>query len=430
MHPIILRDPIHNDIIITNPIIMNLINTKEFQRLRRIKQLATASYTFPGAEHSRFSHSLGVYHLANQVSQHFEKYYASQWSSKDSQLAMIAALLHDIGHGAFSHTFEKLFHTNHEEITCEIILNKDTEINKVLRLISPNYPQKVADIISHKSSKHAIIDIISSQLDCDRMDYLSRDALFTGAMYGNIDSKQLIQSMMLIDGRVVFHYSGLDAVEAFIIGRHQMYQNVYFHPTNRAIEVILQKLLQRAKELYPSTKNYFKKTAKVLIPFFEKNYTLTDYLNLDDNILVACFSQWQTSNDNILSDLANRYINRKLLTSVLFTTKDEELKVIKDLINKKWDINYYTAIHKNYDLPYDITNEKIDDPRTEIKISTISGEILELSTVSPLVKSITSTKYGNKRFYFPSEMMKKSEKEFKKYIHEGIFKPKQKGQNK
>ena len=149
MNEKVFRDPVHNYIHVNNQVIYDLINTKEFQRLRRIKQLGTSSYTFHGGEHSRFSHCLGVYEIARQITEIFEEKYPDEWDSSESLLTMTAALLHDLGHGAYSHTFENLFDTNHEAITQDIIQSPDTEIHQVLLQVAPDFPKKVASVIDH-----------------------------------------------------------------------------------------------------------------------------------------------------------------------------------------------------------------------------------------------------------------------------------------
>ena len=411
----ILRDQIHGDIEASG-IIIDLIDTKEFQRLRRIKQLATAQFTFQGAEHSRFAHSIGVYYLANKIAKRLQRKYPQIWTTHMTLLASVAALLHDVGHGAFSHTFEALFGTNHEEFTCTIIKNPTTEVNRVLRKVGEQFPEQVADVIAHTSEFTLVTELISSQLDADRMDYLMRDAQMTGVSYTSIDSSKIINAIEIVDNKIVFDEKGLQAVEAFIIGRHQMYQNVYFHPANRAAEVVLQNMLKRAKELYFEKKDFFLLTSPRLVPFFEETYSLQDYLKLDDNILMAIFSLWESSGDAVLSDLASRFMNRKLLTSVTYDEPEEDLQI---LINKVaqmgYQTEYYTAISKNFDLPYDTSKQS---SRTDVVIKTADG-LTELSEVSPLIKAITSVQYGNKRFYFPKEMI--SDDQFKNLTKNGKF---------
>lgn len=407
MNEKIFRDPVHNYISVTDSLIYDLINTSEFQRLRRIKQLATTSYTFHGAEHSRFSHCLGVYHIASRVVDYFEKHYPDDWNPDDSLLTMAAALLHDLGHGAYSHTFERLFDTNHEAITQEIITNNQTEVNAVLRRIAPDFPDKVASVINHTYPNKQVEQLISSQIDCDRMDYLLRDAYYTGASYGQFDLTRILSVIRPHGNGIAFTINGTHAIEDYLVSRYQMYMQVYFHPASRAMEVLLQNLLKRAKALYPQQQAYFEKTSPCLIPFFEKSYSLQDYLYLDDGVMNTYFQSWMTSDDAILADLANRFINRKLFKSVILTQASQtSLTALQKLVAAiGYDPDYYTAEHKNFDLPYDIYRPEKENPRTQIELLQKDGNLKELSQESDLVKALTGTVHGDSRFYFPAEML-------------------------
>ncbi|WP_019803984.1 HD domain-containing protein [Streptococcus mutans] len=407
----VFRDPVHNYIPVEDELIYDLINSKEFQRLRRIKQLGSSSFTFHGAEHSRFSHCLGVYYLARRVTNIFDKKYSDIWNSNESLLTMTAALLHDIGHGAYSHTFERLFDTNHETITQQIILSPETEINTILRRVSPDFPDKVASVINHTYSNKQVEQLISSQIDVDRMDYLLRDSYFTGASYGEFDLTRVLRVIRPIENSIAFSRDGMHAVEDYIISRYQMYMQVYFHPASRAMEVLLQNLLKRAKYLYPKEKEFFTVTSPHLIPFFENRVTLEDYLSLDDGVMNTYFQTWMQSADKILSDLASRFINRKVFKSITFDEKDlsnlEKLReIVKDL---GFDPTYYTALHLNFDLPYDVYKPDVQNPRTQIEMLQEDGSIAELSTLSPLVHTLSGTTHGDRRFYFPKEMLIKDD---------------------
>ncbi|MCB5067914.1 HD domain-containing protein [Streptococcus mutans] len=407
----VFRDPVHNYIPVEDELIYDLINSKEFQRLRRIKQLGSSSFTFHGAEHSRFSHCLGVYYLARRVTNIFDKKYSDIWNSNESLLTMTAALLHDIGHGAYSHTFERLFDTNHETITQQIILSPETEINTILRRVSPDFPDKVASVINHTYSNKQVEQLISSQIDVDRMDYLLRDSYFTGASYGEFDLTRVLRVIRPIENGIAFSRDGMHAVEDYIISRYQMYMQVYFHPASRAMEVLLQNLLKRAKYLYPKEKEFFTVTSPHLIPFFENRVTLEDYLSLDDGVMNTYFQTWMQSADKILSDLASRFINRKVFKSITFDEKDlSNLEKLRKIVkNLGFDPTYYTALHLNFDLPYDVYKPDVQNPRTQIEMLQEDGSIAELSTLSPLVHTLSGTTHGDRRFYFPKEMLIKDD---------------------
>ena len=219
----VFRDPVHDYIHVQHQVIMDLINSKEMQRLRRIKQMGTASYTFHGAEHSRFSHSLGVYEIARKICDKFVRNYAVEdggaWDDSERLVVLCAALLHDIGHGPFSHTFENIFNTDHETMTREIILSEATEVNQILRGVSANFPRQVASVIDKTYPNPQVVQLISSQIDADRMDYLLRDSYFSGTNYGNFDLSRILRVMHPYKDGIRFDYNGMHAVEDYITSR-------------------------------------------------------------------------------------------------------------------------------------------------------------------------------------------------------------------
>ncbi|MFC4652394.1 HD domain-containing protein [Lactococcus nasutitermitis] len=407
----VFRDPVHNYIHVNNPIIYDLINTAEFQRLRRIKQLGTSSFTFHGAEHSRFSHCMGVYHIAKTITEYFSNTYPLEWNPDENLVTQCAALLHDVGHGAYSHTFEGLFDTDHEAVTREIITSADTEVNTILRRVSPDFPEKVAAVISHDYPNPQVVQLISSQIDTDRMDYLLRDTYYTGAVYGKFDIDRILTSIVPVPDGIAFKISGMHAVEDYIVSRYQMYMQVYFHPASRAMEVILQKLLARAKILYPENQAYFLQTSPCLVPFFEYKNNLQDYLALDDGVMNTYFQTWMRHEDTILSDLAKAYINRHVLKSVQIANENEDkVDSLRKLVAESGFIpDYYTGIHDNFDLPYDFYRPNSEKPRTQIEILQKNGVLTELSKLSPIVASLAGTIHGNRRFYFPKIMLENEE---------------------
>ena len=403
----VFRDPVHTYIHVDHQVIYDLINTKEFQRLRRIKQLGTSGYTFHGGEHSRFSHCLGAYEIARRITKIFDEKYLQTWDNHESLLVMVTALLHDVGHGAYTHSFERLFDTDHEEITRQIITSPETAINRVLTQVSPDFPEKVASVINHTYPNKQVVQLISSQIDVDRMDYLLRDSFYTGASYGQFDLTRILRVIRPVENGIAFQRNGMHAVEDYVVSRYQMYMQVYFHPASRAMEVLLQNLLKRAKFLYEDQKDFFKLTSPNLLPFFEKRFSLQDYLALDDGVMNTYFQSWMTSPDTILSDLAQRYVNRKVFKSMIFSEENEKhLDVLRQLVKQVgFEPDYYTAIHRNFDLPYDFYRPDVEKPRTQIEIIQKDGSLAELSSLSPIVQSLTGTRQGDNRFYFPKEML-------------------------
>lgn len=429
MNEKVFRDPVHNYITVNHPVIYDLINSKEFQRLRRVKQVSTTVFTFHGAEHSRFSHCLGVYEIARRVTEIFDAKFPEIWDTNEDLLTMVAALLHDVGHGAYSHTFEKLFDTDHEAITQEIITSPDTEVNAILRQVSPDFPEKVASVINHTYHNKQVVQLISSQIDCDRMDYLLRDSYYSGANYGQFDLTRILRVIRPTKDSIVFEYNGMHAVEDYIVSRFQMYMQVYFHPASRAMEVLLQNLLKRAKYLYHIDSHFFEKTSPNLIPFLANQASLADYLSLDDGVMNTYFQAWISAEDDILADLASRFVNRKVFKSVAFEEESrKDLSHLVELVKSVgFDPDYYTGIHVNFDLPYDIYRPEKKEPRTEINMIQKDGSVVELSTISPIVKTLTGTIYGDRRFYFPKEMLRdddlftQTKNEFMSYISNDHF---------
>lgn len=407
----VLRDPIHNFIHVEDPIILDLINTPEFQRLRRVKQLGITSSVFHGAEHSRFGHSVGVYELARRITERFEQYYSDVWDPKERLLTLVAALLHDIGHGAFSHTFEHLFHTDHEAMTREIITG-DTEIHRVLAQVSPDFPNKVTSVIAKTYENPQVVQLISSQIDVDRMDYLLRDAYFTGTKYGEFDIDRILRTMQPTPDGIAFDIAGMHAVEDYIVSRYQMYLQVYFHPVSRGMEVLLEHILQRAQELYRSnTTSEFAENdfvGPLLAPLFsDKKLTLSEYLKLDDNVFMTYINIWQSHSDPILSDLSQRFMGRRPLKSMEITDETapllEELEQLVD--NAGFNPRFYTARNNAYDLPYDDYKPNVAKPRTQIDFLLADGSHRELSDMSTLVAAIKGKASIDQRFFFPKEML-------------------------
>ncbi|HIW71396.1 MAG TPA: HD domain-containing protein [Candidatus Levilactobacillus faecigallinarum] len=410
----VLRDPVHNYIYVQHQVILDLINTREFQRLRRIKQLGTASLVFHGAEHTRFAHCLGVYEITRQICDNFQRNYPTKtpgdggWDDNERLTAMCAALLHDIGHGPYSHTFEHIFHTNHEAITVEILTSPETEVNQVLRKVSPTFPTEVASVIQKTYPNPQVVQMISSQIDADRMDYLLRDAYFTGTQYGTFDLTRILRVMRPYQGGIAFAMNGMHAVEDYVMSRFQMYQQVYFHPVSRAMEVILDHLLARANVLYHSGQSDESFIPHLLLPFFNHEFNLQDYLFLDDGVLTTYFTHWRQSPDDILADLAHRFLDRKPLKSAVYTDDTKPLlEPLREMIRSVgFNTDYYTATDNSYDLPYDDAYDpRVAHPLTQIEIQQPDGSLLELSTLSDIINALRGKFTGDQRFFFPKEML-------------------------
>lgn len=414
----VFKDPVHRYVHVRDRVIWDLVGTKEFQRLRRIKQLGTTFLTFHGAEHSRFNHSLGVYEIVRRI---IDDVFAGrpEWNDEDRLLTLCAALLHDLGHGPFSHSFEKVFDFDHEDFTQSIVLG-NTEVNAILKKVGPDFPQQVAEVIAKTSAKKLVVSLISSQIDADRMDYLQRDAYFTGVSYGQFDMERILRVMRPKEDQVVIKKSGMHAVEDYIMSRYQMYWQVYFHPVSRSAEVILTKILHRAKQLYEN--NYsFKNDPIHFYSFFTDKVTLEDYLKLDESIIMYYFQIWQDEDDQILSDLCRRFVNRNLFKYAEFDPAKEYKKLaeLNRLFEKAGiDPEYYLVVDSSSDLPYDFYRPGEEEERLPIHLLMKSGELKELSRESEIVDAISGKRRTDHKLYYPGDFLEdeSSEKEIKKQI--------------
>ncbi|MEH7106217.1 HD domain-containing protein [Bacillus sp. JJ1764] len=401
----VFKDPVHRYVHVRDRAIWDLIGTKEFQRLRRIKQLGTTFLTFHGAEHSRFHHSLGVYEIVRRI---IDDVFVGrpEWNDEDRLLTLCAALLHDLGHGPFSHAFEKVFDFDHEDFTRAIILG-DTDVNKVLSRVSPDFPKKVAEVIAKTSEKKLVVSLISSQIDADRMDYLQRDAYFTGVSYGHFDMERILRVMRPKEEQVVIKKSGMHAVEDYIMSRYQMYWQVYFHPVSRSAEVILTKILHRAKQLFKE--NYsFKYEPIHFTSLFHEQVTLDAYLKLDESVIMFYFQIWQEEKDSILSDLCRRFVNRNLFKYAEFDPA-KEYKKLADLnslfIKAGLDPEYYLVVDSSSDLPYDFYRPGEEEERLPIHLLMKNGELKELSRESEIVDAISGKRRTDHKLYYPADLL-------------------------
>lgn len=397
----VFKDPIHKYVHVKDQLIWDLIKTKEFQRLRRIKQLGTLYLAFHTAEHSRFGHSLGVYEIVRRMID--ESFVGREaWNNQDRPLALCAALLHDLGHGPFSHSFEKIFNTDHEAFTQEIITG-NTEVNEVLSRVSETFPKEVADVINKTNKNKLVISMISSQIDADRMDYLQRDAYFTGVSYGTFDMERILRLMRPSKDEVLIKESGMHAVENFIMSRYQMYWQIYFHPVSRGGEVLLNNCLKRVKQLY--NEDYqFKMYPKEFIPFFEGTITIDQYVELDEVTVLFYLKKWIHEEDDILSDLARRFINRDLFKYIPFDGSIITITELQDLfIEGGIDPEYYFVSEAFSDLPYDY--DRPGSNRQPIHLLRRNGSIKEISSQSLVISSITGINREDYKLYYPKEMI-------------------------
>lgn len=307
----IINDPIYGFISIPHPFLFDLIEHPYFQRLRRISQMGLSSLVYPGATHTRFHHALGCMHMMQKAVQVLR--FKQVNISEEEELALyIAILLHDIGHGPFSHAMENSIVENvhHEEISLAIMKFLNEEFNGKLSL--------AIEVFQGNYHRKFMLQLIASQLDMDRMDYLKRDSFYSGVAEGNINSERLIQMINVYDGQLVVEEKGVYSVEKFLVARRLMYWQCYLHKTGVVAEMILTKILKRAKELTQQGVDLWCSPA---LAFFLKNEnskeefaskTLKQFTQLDDSDVLGALKNWQHHEDIVLSTLSSSIVNRKL----------------------------------------------------------------------------------------------------------------------
>lgn len=396
----VFRDPIYGYIEVEYKIILELIDSKEVQRLRRIRQLSGVAMVFHTAEHSRFTHALGAYHLANLILHSVDG--IEVLTEYERLVFLCAALLHDIGHGPYSHAFENVLLTSHEEMTEKIILYKDSEVNQILNQI-PGLDKDVAGIIGHQGKYPLIESLVSSQLDVDRMDYLSRDAYFTGATYGTIDMQRLLRSMKVVDHKLLYRASGVHTLESYLMSRYHMYFQVYYHPVARAYELILEGIYDRIKDL---TSKHIAIDANIssFLKVIENNDDVLSYIELDDAYVNGFIKQLMKSEDPVLNRLANAFNHRKLFKYIDLANHPDP-KLIEE-IQEKAKTNpygkYFYFENSVSAVAYLQTKQNSDsNDLLAIKMILPNGEIKNLDEYSPIVHSLVSSSYKRvERIYY------------------------------
>ena len=377
----ILNDPIYGFITIPNSIIFDLIQHKYFQRLRRITQMGMSYLVYPGAHHTRFHHAIGCVHLMQQAVKVL-RFKGVTISEEEETALYIAILLHDIGHGPFSHAMEHSIvnGVSHEQISLFLMEHLNKEFNGSLtlaiKIFKGEYPRKFT------------CQLISGQLDMDRADYLKRDSFYTGVAEGNINSERLITMLNAIDDNLVIEQKGIYSVEKFIVARRLMYWQVYLHKTGIVAEQLLIRVLKRAKELIQKDKKL--KASNALQYFLNNEISLEDFnentieifSQLDDYDIISAMKEWQFHEDFVLSNLCEMIINRNLLKIKLKnkTIKSQSLeKHIQSLINK-YNIDREEAAY--FVFTGSISNQAYQIEHQNINILHKSGKIEDIVKAS------------------------------------------------
>lgn len=409
-----IADSVHKYIDIPKKVYVELIDTREFQRLRRVSQLAGVTASYPSATHSRFAHSLGAFHIANKIMTHLRKLYPNEITKEDTKTVLISALIHDIGHGPFSHMFEDTMRmlsneiredvrggfqpfTKHENITEQIILDDASEIAQILN--DYGYDKKaITELVLGKeiADKPFMNQIISSQIDADSLDYLMRDSLATGVSFGLYNLERLFAMIRLSDdGKLVVKEKALQSAEQVVIARYMQFSRVYFHKTVRCWEFML--------KLYISQlfKQFLEGNNVQILPFIEAFVEKPSWQTLmgltDDTIFAQLQLNAMIGKNNFLNKVAGMILRRKLFKSIPITDQQakiiyENKAIIDNVITKHgwpsyaWGIDHFVS---RYYTPYDEIN------RDAILILTKQGEIKQLSEISEVVQSLSKPTHNH-----------------------------------
>ncbi len=381
-------DPVHGFIPIESGVIIELVKHPIFQRLTRIRQLGVEGIVYPGAQHTRFQHSLGAYYLTRQAISSLETKGVSL-EPREREGLLAAILLHDVGHGPFSHVLENVIipGVSHEHISLLVMRRINAELNGALndavRIFDDRYPQ------------HFLHELISSQLDMDRLDYLCRDSFFTGVREGNVGAARIIQMLNVKDDHIVVEEKGVYSIENYLMTRRMMYWQVYYHKTAVAAELVLTGALRRARQLIHQGKHLF---ASPALDFFLRNdFTLEtfdnnpacldNYLELDDNDIVSALKVWLKCDDFILSTLSSHFINRRVFKTDIYDglAPANRLNEVRMLIAAKYglkpeDTDFF-ACEKV--IEKDMYNKHAD----QIRILLRNGDVSTMPEVSEIIRN-------------------------------------------
>jgi len=394
----IINDPVFGFINIPNDFLYDIIQHRYFQRLHRIKQLGVASVVYPGAQHTRFQHSLGAMHLTSEAIKELRSK-GHEISQDEANGVMAAILLHDIGHAPYSHVLESTIiqGVRHEKIS-EILMKKmNEEMNGALNL--------AIEIFQDRYHKKFLHQLVSSQLDMDRLDYLCRDSFFTGVVEGVIGSARIIKMLNVADDKLVIEKKGIHSIENYLMARRFMYWQVYLHKTSIAAEIMLIKIFERAKEVALRGEKLF---ASPFLKFFienninEENFEqnteiLENFTNIDDSDIISAIKVWQNHNDKIISILSKNYIDR-----ILFKTKEQPNLSIEQKNNLLKEYSEFFAISKE-EAKYFFSEETTENNTYDVQSDGISvlfsdGCTKDISEVSDVINPFILNRNIKKNF--------------------------------
>ena len=395
----IINDPIYGFVKLDKGIITDLIDHPYFQRLRKISQLGLSYLVYPGAHHTRFQHAIGCIFLMNKAIRQIRNK-GHEITDTEAEALKIAILLHDIGHGPFSHALEHSIASNlsHEHLSLLFMqrLNEqfDGKLSLAIEIFKNSYPKKF------------LHQLVSSQLDVDRLDYLKRDSFFSGVTEGNIGTDRIINMLDVVNDNLVVEEKGIYSIEKFLIARRLMYWQVYLHKTVVSSENMLIKVLQRAKELINTKKEIYSTPSLAL--FLNNNYTLADFntkpqlLNafaeLDDFDIYSCLKYWKNHADFVLSSLSNMILNRKLLKIKVQNTEFNiaEIEIERKKIQEHFNISEKEAEY--FVFSDKVSNSAYNIEKANINILMKNGDVIDITAASDQFNIDALNKTINKYF--------------------------------
>lgn len=405
MSQFVVNDPVYGFVSVPRGLLCELINHPAFQRLSRIRQLGMSALVYPGATHTRWAHSLGAYHLMREAFRALKEKGVFVFDVEEEG-AEIAILLHDIGHGPFSHVLEHTLieHLSHEEITRALMRRLNGEFGGALSM--------AIQIYCDEYPKRFLHQLICSQLDTDRLDYLCRDSFYTGVREGNIGAARLIKMLSVADDRLVVEGKGLYSVENYLMARRLMYWQVYLHKTAVAAEEMLRAALERAKKLtregvrlFASPQlEYFLRSEVQTSHFEEDEECINHFLNLNDSDILCALGVWQHSEDAVLSALAGGFVNRRLFKADIFEGKisaetlDDCRKQVAQQLHIPLEATRY-FVRRRF-----VSKEMYSANAEGIKVQMPDGAIADVSDVSHIVRGEAVTMEEGRTYVFHPEL--------------------------
>lgn len=402
MRPLIINDPVYGFTTIPRGILCDIIAHPWFQRLGRIRQLGMSALVYPGAQHTRAAHSIGAFHLMQAalkgLMERGEFLFASEIEGAEA-----AILLHDVGHGPFSHVLEStlLPGTSHEAISLRMMERMNNKLAGALTL--------AIQIFKGEHPKHFLHELISSQLDVDRLDYLNRDSFFCGVREGAVGADRLIAMMRIVDGHLAVDAKGLYTVENYLTSRRVMYWQVYLHKTVVAAEEVLRQALRRAKYLAEHNEDLFAPPALGQFlnnsqPPRDSDEWLDNYAALEDNDILSALKAWQLHNDHILSTLSRMFMQRNLFKVEVCESQIpmERINQVKEVLAKTWKLGEEELSYFVHTIS--VNTSLYNSTQGGISIAQRDGTMVPLPRLSPIVSDEGTTGESKTYLLYPREI--------------------------